>query len=81
MGSAILSWSSNREPDLACYKVYVGTQSGLYTFPGSPFAVGTVISYTFANLPSGQTYIFAHSAYNSAGYESPLSAEVSNSIY
>jgi hypothetical protein len=80
-GSAILTWSSNREPDLAGYKVYVGTQSGLYAFPGSPFTVGTVISYTLANLPSGQTYFFALSAYNNAGYESSLSAEVSKSIY
>jgi hypothetical protein len=33
------------------------------------------------NLPSGQTYFFALSAYDSAGNESPLSAEVSKSIY
>jgi hypothetical protein len=79
-GSAILTWSSNREPDLAGYKVYVGTQSGLYAIPSSPFTVGTVISYMLANLPSGQTYFFAPSTYNSAGYESPLSAEVSKSI-
>jgi hypothetical protein len=80
-GSAILTWSSNREPDLGGYKVYVGTQSGLYAFPGSPFILGRVITYTIPNLPPGQTYFFALSAYNSAGYESPLSAEVSKSIY
>jgi hypothetical protein len=33
------------------------------------------------NLPAGQTYFFALSAYDDAGNESPLSAEVSKSIY
>jgi hypothetical protein len=66
---------------LAGYKVYVGTQSGLYTFPGSPFTIGRVTSYTITNLPSGQTYFFALSAYDNAGNESPLSNEVSKSIY
>lgn len=80
-GSAILSWNSNGGPDLAGYKVYVGTQSGLYTFPGSPFTIGTVTSYTVTNLPFGQTYFFAVSAYNNAGNESHLSNEVSKSIY
>jgi hypothetical protein len=80
-GSATLTWSSNGSPNLAGYKVYVGTQSGLYTFPGSPFTIGRVTSYTITNLPSGQTYFFALSAYDNAGNESPLSNEVSKSIY
>jgi hypothetical protein len=80
-GSAILTWNSNSEPDLAGYKMYVGTQSGLYTFPGSPFTIGSITSYTIINLPAGQTYFFALSAYNTAGNESPLSTEVSKSIY
>ena len=74
-------WSANSDSDLAGYKVYVGTQSGLYTFPGSPFTIGTITSYTIMNLPPGQTYFFALSAYDSAGNESPLSVEVSKSIY
>ncbi len=80
-GSATLTWSSNGEPDLAGYKVYVGTQSGLYTVSGSPFPVGRVASYTVMNLPRGYTYFFAISAYDSVGNESPLSVEVSKSIY
>lgn len=80
-GSAALTWSSNGEPDLAGYKLYVGTRSGLYTYPGSPFTIGNINSYVMTNLPSGQTYFFALSAYDSAGNESPLSAEVSKSIY
>ncbi|HSQ51133.1 MAG TPA: fibronectin type III domain-containing protein [Nitrospiraceae bacterium] len=76
-----LTWAANREPDLAGYKIYVGTASGTYGFSGSPFLTGTVTSYTISNLPSGQTYFFAISAYDSAGNESGLSAEVSGSLY
>jgi hypothetical protein len=40
-----LSWTLNSEPDLAGYKVYVGTAAGLYTYSGSPFVVGPTGSY------------------------------------
>jgi hypothetical protein len=80
-GSVTLTWTANGEPDLAGYKIYVGTASGTYSFPGSPFLAGKVTSYTIANLPKGQTYFFALSAYDSAGNESVLSAEVSKSLY
>ena len=36
-GSVTLTWTANGEPDLAGYKIYVGTASGTYSFPGSPF--------------------------------------------
>jgi hypothetical protein len=76
-----LTWRANGEPDLAGYKVYIGTASGTYNAPGSPFVAGKVVSYTVSNLPKGQTYFFAMSAYDSAGNESALSAEVSKSLY
>ena len=76
-----LAWTANGEPDLAGYKVYVGTASGTYSFPGSAFVTGKVTNYTVSNLPKGQTYFLAISAYDSAGNESPLSAEVSKSIF
>jgi hypothetical protein len=76
-----LTWTANGEPDLAGYKVYVGMASGTYNTPGSPFVAGKVASYTVSNLPKGQTYFFAISAYDSAGNESALSAEVSKSLY
>jgi hypothetical protein len=72
---------ANVDSDLAGYKIYVGTNSGTYSFPGSPFMTGKVTSYTISRLPKGQTYYFAISAYNSAGVESGLSAEVSKSLY
>ena len=80
-GSVTLSWVANGEPDLAGYKVYVGTTSGRYDFPGSPFTTGRVTSYRVSNLPKPQTYFFALSAYDNAGNESSLSAEISNSLY
>ena len=80
-GSVTLTWTANREPDLAGYKVYVGTASGTYSFPGSAFVIGKVTSYIVSNLPMGQTYFFAISAYDSAGNESLLSAEVSKSLF
>lgn len=80
-GSATLAWNQNNDADLAGYKVYVGTQSGVYNYPGSPFTVGTTTSYTVTNLPKGQTYYFALSAYDTSGNESPLSAEASKSIF
>jgi hypothetical protein len=71
----------NSDPNVTGYKIYVGTASGLYTYPGSPFVIGLTGSYTIAGLPSGQTYYFAISAFNALGGESALSSEVSKSIY
>jgi hypothetical protein len=76
-----LTWAANREPDLAGYKIYVGTASGTYNYPGSAFVTGKSTSYTVSNLPKGQTYFFSISAYDSAGNESPLSGEASKSLY
>ena len=78
---ATLSWSLNTESDIAGYKIYVGTAPGLYMYPGSPFIVGVTGSYTIGGLPSGQTYYFAVSAFDTFGDESGLSSEVSKSIY
>jgi hypothetical protein len=79
--SALLSWIANKESDLAGYRIYVGTASGTYDFPGSPFTVDKIISYTVTNLQPRTTYFFAISAYDIAGNESPLSNEASKSIF
>jgi hypothetical protein len=71
----------NSDPNVTGYKVYVGTAPGLYTYLGSPFVTGLAGSYMIAGLPSGQTYYFAVTAFNSFGAESALSSEVSKSIY
>ena len=76
-GSAGLSWTANTEPDLAGYKVYIGTQSKLYN---PPITLGTVTAYTATNLASGKTYYFCISALDNAGNESPCSTEASKPI-
>lgn len=73
-----LSWGLNTETDLAGYKVYVGTQSGTY---GAPITLGKLNTYQITNLTVGTTYFFTVTAYDTAGNESPHSAEVSKSIF
>jgi len=80
MANATVSWNANTEKDLAGYRVYVGTRSGLYTFAG-PFEVTNSTSFTVPNLPIGTTYFFAVSAFDKAGNESTKSNEVSKSLF
>ncbi len=77
-GSAALTWTANTESDLAGYKVYIGTQSGLY---GTSIAVGNVTTHQVTNLQANTTYFFSVTALDTAGNESVHSSEVSKSIY
>jgi hypothetical protein len=81
INKVILTWAANTESDLAGYRVYVGTSSGTYDFPGSPFTIDKITTYIVSNLQQKTTYFFAISAFDQAGNESPLSAEVSKSIF
>lgn len=76
--SATLIWGANTETDLAGYKIYIGTQSGVY---GAPIVLGRVNTYQATNLAIGTTYFFSITAYDNAGNESAPSAEVSKSIF
>jgi hypothetical protein len=78
--SATLTWNANTESDLAGYKIYRATTSGVY---GAPIATlqGNVTTYIAAGLQVGTTYFFVITAYDSAGNESPRSNEVSRSIF
>ncbi|MBH0199428.1 MAG: hypothetical protein HP497_08425 [Nitrospira sp.] len=77
-GTISLTWSGNTESDLAGYKVYVGTQSGVY---GPPITVGNVTAYQLNNLAKNTTYFVSITAVDTAGNESLPSAEVSKSLY
>lgn len=77
-GALGLTWSANTESDLAGYKVYVGTQSGVY---GPPISVGNVTAYQLNSLTMNTTYFVSITAVDTAGNESLHSAEVSKSIY
>jgi hypothetical protein len=69
-----LAWNANTESDLAGYKVYVGTSSGVYT---TTYTVGNVINYTVTGLAPGNVYYFAVTAYDLTAFESLVSNEVS----
>jgi fibronectin type 3 domain-containing protein len=75
-----VTWAPNSDVDLAGYRVYVGTASGTYRFAG-PFEVTGKTTFTISNLPMGNTYFFAVTAFDQNGNESEKSAEVSKSIF
>ena len=79
-GTASLTWNANTDSDLAGYKVYQGTSSGIYTAPVATIPK-TTTSYTVAGLQTGTSYFFIITAYDNAGNESLHSNEVSKSIY
>ncbi|MEP6933759.1 MAG: fibronectin type III domain-containing protein [Nitrospirota bacterium] len=78
--STPMTWSANRESDLAGYKIYRATSSGGY---GAAIATlqGNVTTYTASGLQSGTTYFFVITAYDLSGNESLYSNEISKSIF
>jgi hypothetical protein len=77
--SLSVTWTANSEADMAGYRLYVGTSSGVYN---QPIQVGkTTTSYVVTGLPKGQTYFIAVSAYDTSGNESQKSSEVSKSLF
>ena len=90
-GTATLTWSANTEPDLAGYKVYIGSASDTFgslssvanpTAPafGSPISVGNATTFQVTNLPIGQTYKFAVAAVDTSNNESNFSNEASKFV-
>ncbi len=71
-----LSWNANAEGNLAGYKLYMGTVSGIY---GSPTTLGLATTTTVTALVPGTTYYFALTAFNLAGQESSKSLEITYS--
>jgi hypothetical protein len=68
-----LEWDPNTETNLAGYRIYVGTASGVY---GQPVEAGLATIGTIPGLLGGHTYYFAATAYNTSGAESAKSNEV-----
>jgi hypothetical protein len=73
--SAKLFWDANTEPDLAGYRVYVGTVSGQYALP---IDVGKVTSVPLAGVGmiADGAYVVALTAYDLAGNASGFSVEL-----
>ena len=70
-----LAWDANASSEnVIGYKVYVGTQSGIYT---QTFDVGNTTSYVFPDAIAGQKYYFTVSAYSAGPSEGPKSIEAS----
>lgn len=77
-GNAVsLQWDANTETDLAGYKIYYGTNSGVYFVSVD---VGNTTTTTVGNLTPGVTYYFAATAYNVSRLESDRSNEVSYTV-
>lgn len=77
-GTITVGWGANSEPDLAGYKVYYGTSSGVYVqAKGSGLNAGLVTEYAISGLKAGTTYFVAVTSYDRSGNESNYSAQVS----
>jgi hypothetical protein len=68
-----LAWDPNPEPDIACYKLYLGTSPRTYSMT---YTVTSGTSCVVPNLEEGRNYYFAVKACNSAEIESAFSDEV-----
>ncbi|MBN1348974.1 T9SS type A sorting domain-containing protein [candidate division KSB1 bacterium] len=73
IGAFVLMWDPVPNADLMGYKIYYGIASRNYTHK---IDVGKVTKYEFKTLPLDTTLYFAVTAYDSAGNESPYSAEI-----
>jgi hypothetical protein len=67
------AWNPNPEPDIAGYRLFYGTQSGVYSII---IDVGNVTNWPLT-LAGGVTYFFVIEAYDTSGLFSHQSAEVS----
>jgi len=79
-GEITLEWNSNREADLAGYKIYYGTSPRKYTdsvivwLPQKP--QGETMRHTLKGLKKNRKYYIAVTAFNQTGRESTFSNEV-----
>jgi hypothetical protein len=69
-----LAWDPNPAPDIAGYRLYRGTTSGVYT---NETEVGNATTASVSNLVAQTTYFFAVTAYNTSGLESAPSNQIS----
>ena len=68
-----LEWDPVTQSNLAGYKLYVGTASGVY---GRSISAGLTTSCVVNDLLGGHTYYFAATASNTSGVESAKSNEL-----
>lgn len=78
--SATLSWNASTGPNVASYKIYQSTTSGVYGTAIATVPAGS-LTYTSTGLQSGTTYFFRITAIDSSNNESQPSNEVNKSIF
>lgn len=72
-----LEWDANPEPNVAGYKVYIGSQSRQFD---TVIDVGPATQKPLESLQAGRLYYFAVTAYDSDGLESELSEEITYTV-
>jgi hypothetical protein len=77
-GQVTLEWDPNTETNLAGYRIYTGSASGVYGT--TPAWTGAATTCTITGLVKGRTYYFAATACTTAGVESGKSNEVSYAV-
>ena len=76
-----LAWDASQQSDVAGYKIYYGTSSGIYTSTEavegrSPIDIGIMTTASFVGLDDTKAHYFVVSAYNFDGEESVPTQEV-----
>jgi len=78
-GTLNLAWEASSDSPVVGHLVYYGTRSGMYEHyadAGPTPGPGITIAYTLTNLPKGQNYYVAVTAYDRFRNESDFSNEV-----
>ena len=68
-----ITWDADTEADLAGYKIYYGTSSGVYE---SVIDVGNVTEYYLCDLSEGVTYYINMTSYDTSNNESEFCVEL-----
>jgi hypothetical protein len=68
-----VEWDANTEPNISGYRVYYGSESGIYD---SIVDVGNITNYTIIGLEPGDTYFITATAYDTDGNESDFATEL-----
>jgi len=70
-------WSASSDTNVVGYKIYYSTVSEQYT---NVIVAGNVTSISIPGIVPGNTYYFAATSYNAAGWESAYSPEISYTV-
>jgi hypothetical protein len=72
-----VTWNASLDTNVVGYKLYYGTVSQQYT---NVVVAGNVTDASISGIQSGNTYYFAATSYNAAGWESSYSPEISYTV-